>query len=58
MAPKARSPFAGFPAAWQSYDRDGKPVFHVEPRILTPLRALVLWNLSDLTIFAGIGYGL
>ena len=58
MAPKARSPFAGFPAAWQSQDRSDNPVFHLEPRILTPLRAVVLWHVSDLAIFAGIGYGL
>lgn len=58
MAPKARSPFAGFPAAWQSSDRKGNPVFHIEPRILTPFRVGVLRFTSDLTIFAGIGYGL
>jgi hypothetical protein len=58
MAPKARSPFAGFPAASLSYDPSGGPVFHVEPRILTPLRAVVLRHASDLAIFAGIGGGL
>ena len=58
MAPKARSPFAGFPAASLSYDRSGAPEFHIEPRILTPIRAVVLRTVSDLAIFAGIGGGL
>jgi hypothetical protein len=58
MAKRIRSPFDGFPAAWQTYDRHGNPVFHVEPRILTPLRAVILSNASDLAVFAGIGYGL
>jgi hypothetical protein len=58
MAPKARSPFAGFPAAWLTYDRGGNPVFDVQPRILTPRRAVILRHASDLAIFAGIGYGL
>jgi hypothetical protein len=58
MAPKARSPFAGFPAAWLTYDSRGNPVFDVEPRILTPLRYVALCYASDLAIFAGIGYGL
>lgn len=56
MAPKARSPFAGFPAAWLSYDRSGNPVFHVEPRILTPLRAVALGRSSEFAILAAMGY--
>ena len=58
MAPRVRSPFAGFPAAWLVYDSRGNPTFHVEPRILTPFRAVVLGYTSDIAVFAGIGYGL
>jgi hypothetical protein len=58
MAKRVRSPFAGFPAAWLVYDRRGNPTFHVEPRILTPYRAVALRFTSDLVVIAGISYGL
>jgi hypothetical protein len=58
MNQKVRSPFAGKPATWQVTDRNGLPAFHVEPRVLTPFRAMAVSSLSNLGTLAGIGYGL
>ena len=58
MKMTVRSPFAGKPATWQVNDRNGNPSFHVEPRILTPFRAMAVSFLSTVGTIAGIGYGL
>ena len=58
MKMTVRSPFAGKPATWQVNDRHGNPAFHVEPRILTPFRAMMVNFLTSVGVVAGMGYGL
>ncbi|MGA7178911.1 MAG: hypothetical protein WBX11_04900 [Thiobacillaceae bacterium] len=58
MKQTLRSPFAGKPRTWQTSDRGGNPAFHVEPRILTPMRAMAVSFLTKLGTIAGIGYAL
>ena len=58
MAQRLRSPFAGKPATWLLKDRRGNATFQIEPRILTPFRAMALSYTSDAAIYAAIGYGL
>ena len=58
MAQKIRSPFAGKPATWQVTDRNGMPAFRVEPRVLTPARAMAVSFLSQLGGLAALGFGL
>lgn len=52
MSIKGRSPFAGKPATRQTTDRNGNIAFAVEPRFLTPQRAVLAGFLSKL---AGLG---
>ena len=58
MRQTVRSPFAGKPRTWQTTDRRGNPAFHVEPRILTPFRAMMVNFMTSVSVVAGIGYGL
>jgi hypothetical protein len=52
------SPFAGKPATRQVADRNGAPGFDVQPRVLTPVRAMAASWLTGLGVVAGLGYGL
>jgi hypothetical protein len=58
MTQNVISPFAGKPRTWQTTDANGLPVFHVEPRILTPLRASTRNFLSGVGSLGLIGYSL
>lgn len=58
MLQKVRSPFAGKPATRQIADRNGAPAFAVQPRVLTPVRAMAASWLTGLGVIAAIGYGL
>ena len=58
MLQKIRSPFAGRPATRQVADHNGAPAFDVQPRVLTPVRAMAASWLTGLGVVAGIGYGL
>lgn len=58
MLQKIRSPFAGKPATRQVVDRNGAPAFDVQPRVLTPVRAMAASWLTGLGVVAGLGYGL
>src|SRR6185312_10202527 len=58
MLQKIRSPFAGKPATTQVADHNGAPAFYVQPRVLTPVRAMAASWLTGLGVVAGIGYGL
>jgi hypothetical protein len=58
MLQKVRSPFAGKPATRQVADHNGAPAFDVQPRVLTPVRAMAASWLTGLGVVAGLGYGL
>ena len=58
MLLKVRSPFAGKPATRQVADHNGAPAFDVQPRVLTPVRAMAASWLTGLGVVAGLGYGL
>src|ERR1700684_69233 len=58
MLQKVRSPFAGKPATRQVADHNGAPAFDVQPRVLTPVRAMAASCLTGLGVIAGVGYGL
>ena len=58
MLQNVRSPFAGKPATRQVADRNGAPAFDVQPRVLTPVRAMTAHWLTGLGVVAGVGYGL
>lgn len=56
MLQKIRSPFAGKPFTRQIADRNGAPAFDVQPRVLTPVRAMAASWLTGLGVVAGLGY--
>ena len=58
MLQKVRSPFAGKPATRQVADHNGAPAFYVQPRVLTPVRAMAASWLTGLGVVAGLGFGL
>jgi len=58
MLNKAVSPFAGKPVTRQVADRNGAPAFDVQPRVLTPVRAMAASWLTGLGVAAGLGFGL
>ena len=58
MLQKVRSPFAGKPATRQVADHNGAPAFDVQPRVLTPVRAMAASWLTGLGVVAGLGFGL
>ncbi|MBV8978186.1 MAG: hypothetical protein JO261_04395 [Alphaproteobacteria bacterium] len=58
MFHKVRSPFAGKPATRQIADHNGAPGFQVQPRVLTPIRAMAVNWLTGIAVVAGVGYGL
>ena len=57
MLQKVRSPFAGKPATRQVADHNGAPAFYVQPRVLTPMRAMAASWLTGLGVVAGVGFG-
>lgn len=58
MLQRVRSPFAGKPVTRQVADRNGAPAFDVQPRVLTPARAMAAHWLAGVGVVAGVGYGL
>jgi hypothetical protein len=58
MTEKLHSPFAGKPATRQVTDRNGAPAFDVQPRVLTPVRAMAANWLTGIGVVAGLGFGL
>jgi hypothetical protein len=58
MLQKVRSPFAGKPATRQVADHNGAPAFDVQPRVLTPVRAMAAYWLTGLGVVAGLGFSL
>ena len=54
MLLKVRSPFAGKPATRQVADHNGAPAFDVQPRVLTPVRAMAASWLTGLGVVAGL----
>jgi hypothetical protein len=58
MLQKIRSPFSGKPATRQVLDRNGAPAFDVQPRVLTPVRAMAANWLTGLGVVAGLGHSL
>jgi hypothetical protein len=58
MLQRVRSPFAGRPATRQVFDRNGAPAFDVQPRVLTPVRAMAASWLTGLGVIAGLGNNL
>lgn len=58
MLQRVRSPFAGKPVTRQVADRNGSPAFYVQPRVLTPVRAMAANWLAGAGVVAGLAYGL
>jgi hypothetical protein len=58
MLQRIRSPFAGRPATRQVFDRNGAPAFDVQPRVLTPVRAMAASWLTGLGVIAALGNNL